>query len=304
MAYDHRRVDALRLGLAAAAEELRGIRTNDPAAIDVMRMLASAHRTLAEEWLPRVQSILDSTAMTLCVRSAVGVADVDQRPAFIEIRDPGWVTPADQNPILGPPVPGSLTFDEVAAQIRTGVLIPMAAPVDANGRAGAHYTSLSFESGGQKIVGEQDLTSNLLKVIDFFSDGLPVGWREHHTLTIYYLSNARVISRAHVLNAYDRDDGPETVPGQTKAAFVSGYMAVVNETSTAEVSFPIGPDIQDPTQGFAISQSLSSYSGRFYPDSPPDFQPVVVERPNVGAPTWTFTRSNGSLVEGWGTWGS
>ena len=163
-------------------------------------------------------------------------------------------------------MPGSLTFDEVAAQIQSGVLIPMTAPMDANGRAGAHYTSLSFAPDGQKTVGEQDLTSNLLKVIDFFSDGLPVGWRESQTLTIYYLSNARVISRTHVLNAYDRDEGPDTVPGQTKGAFVSGYMAVVKEATTAEVGISIGPDIQDPTQGFAISQSLSSYSGTFYPD--------------------------------------
>ena len=80
------------------------------------------------------------------------------------------------------------------------------------------------------------MTSNLLKVIDFFSDGLPIGWREHRTLTITYLPKVRVTNSVHVLTAYDRDDGPETLVEQTTEAVVSGYMVVADDSSTAEVS--------------------------------------------------------------------
>ena len=56
----------------------------------------------------------------------------------------------------------------------SGSMVPMAAPIDAHGRAGARYDSLSFAPTVKPVlVDVQDVTSNFLKVIDFFSDGLP-----------------------------------------------------------------------------------------------------------------------------------
>ncbi len=304
MAFDRARLDSLRGGIVAAVDELRGIRSDDDAAADAMRVISGACRTLGDVWLPRVQGILDSTAMTSCRRAAIGVADISQRPALTYVRDPGWAMSADSPGAYGPQVPGRLSFDEVLSGVRSGTLVPMAAPVDAQGRAGAHYTSIAFASGAGKPVGHADVTPNLLKVLEFLSDGLPIGWREHKTLTITYLSNVRVTSSVHVLSAFDRDEGPETLVDQTQEAIVSGYMIVLVDTATAEVSASIGPDTQDPTQNAElISETSSSYTGMFYPDSPPDFQPITHQARFVGAPEWTFTKSNGPMVEGWGTWG-
>ncbi len=304
MAFDRTRLASLRAGIGAAVDELRGIRSDDAAATDAMRTISGACRTLGDVWLPRVQDILDSTAMTSCRRSAIGVADVSQRPGLTYVFDPGWEMSADSPGAYGPQVPRRLSFDEVLSRVESGTLVPMAAPLDAHGRAGAHYTSIAFASGAGTPVGHADVTSNLLKVLDFISDGLPIGWRENKTLTITYLSNVRVTSSVHVLSAYDRDEGPETLFDQTQEAIMSGYMIALVDTATAEVSASIGPDTQDPTQNAElISETSSSYTGMFYPDLPPAFQPITHEARFVGEPEWTFTKSNGPMVEGWGTWG-
>jgi hypothetical protein len=198
---------------------------------------------------------------------------------------------------------GCRSFAEVIAGIRSGAMTPMKAPLDAEGRAGAHYTSLTFAAGRPLVVGTEDLTSNLAKVIDFLSDGSPIGWREHQELTIYYLSNARVTSAVHVLNAYDRDQGPETLLDRTTEATVSGYMVIRAESGRAELNVPIGPGKQDDTQSFvAISSSSSGLSGMFFPDEPPEFEPVPPGDRYVNKDTWTFTRSASPMVDGWGTW--
>lgn len=304
MAFDHTRLDSLRAGIGAAVDELRSIRSDDAATADAMRSLSGTCRTLGDVWLPRVQDILSSTAMTSCRRSPIGVADISQRPAFTYVRDPGWEPTTDRSGVYGPQVPRRMSFDEVLSRVESGTLVPMAAPLDAQGRAGAHYTSIAFASGADEPVGHADVTSNLLKVLAFFSDGLPVGWRQNKTLTITYLSNVRVTSSVHVLSAFDRDEGPETLLDQTQEAIMSGYMIVQADTSTAEVSVSIGPDVQDPTQNAQlISETSSSYTGMFYPESPPDFQPITHEPRFVGKSEWTFTTSSAPMVDGWGTWG-
>jgi hypothetical protein len=304
MAFNRARLDSLRAGIAAAVDELRGIRSDDDAATDAMRTISGACRTLGDVWLPRVQDILNSTAMTSCRRSAVGVADISQRLTLTYVPDPGWDQAADSPGVFGPQLPRVLSFDEVMSRIESGTLIPMAAPMDAQGRAGAHYTSIAFAPGADTPVGQADVTSNLLKALDFLSDGLAIGWREHKTLTVSYLTNVRVTSSVHVLSAYDRDEGPETLVDQTQEAIMSGYMIVMSDTGTAEVSVSIGPDTQDPTQSAElISETSTSYTGMFYPDSPPDFQPITHEPRFVGTPEWTFTKSSAPMVEGWGTWG-
>ena len=143
----------------------------------------------------------------------------------------------------------------------------------------------------------------MLKFLNFLSDGLPVGWREHHTLTVYYLTDARITSAVHVLSAYDRDDGPETLLELTSEAVASGYMVIRTDASIAEVSLGIGPGEQDPTQGFTIaSQETSSYSGMFFPDTAPEFE-AVDQTPRYQSPDlWTFTKSSAPMVDHWGTW--
>jgi hypothetical protein len=180
----------------------------------------------------------------------------------------------------------------------------MVGPIDANGRALAHYTSLTFEPGAPFVLGQIDLRSNLDKLVDFFSDGLPLGMHTHKTLTIYYLTNARVISNVHTLTAYDRDEGPETDRERQTEATVSGYMVMEDESSVAEVVLPLGPEGSDPTEGQRIfSQQSSGYSGIFYPDEAAVFQPSSHEPRFVNPDTWTFTTSAAPVAAGWGTWG-
>ena len=182
--FDRARLGALRLGIGAALDELHSIRCDDSAAADVMRDLRLATQTLGELWLPRVQDVLNSKAMISCVRktSADG-ADVAEAPGYKTPRDGAMETIEDLWPMLGPPAPHhNRTFGEVVADVESRAMLPMTAPLDANGRAGARYDSLSFAPTAKPVlVGNKDLTSNFLKVVDFFSDGLPIGWRETQT---------------------------------------------------------------------------------------------------------------------------
>ncbi len=303
LAFDRGRVDSLRTALGMALGELRGIRSREPEAADTLRVLGNACRTLDEIWLPRVVDVLSSTAMTKCTRSAPGVVDIAQASVGAAALHPGWETATDLTPVYGPSAHQTRSFDEVRADIRSGALRPMAAPLDAHGRAGARYTSLAFAPGAQREVGHADLTSGALKFIDFMSDGLPVGWSEHRTLTIYYLTDVRVTQSVRVLNAYRRDQGPETLPGLTTEAVISGYMVIASTTTTGDVTMVIGPGEQDPTANFALaSQSIESYSGAFYPDASPDFQPITDEPRFVNQTKWTFSKAPAPPGEGEGTW--
>ena len=148
-----------------------------------------------------------------------------------------------------------------------------------------------------------DLTSDALKFIDFISDGLPVGWRENDTLTLYYLTDVRVTQVVRVLNAYPRDQGPETLPQLNTEAVTSGYMLIKSRSSTGEVTLGIGPGEQDPTASIVLaSQSTASYSGAFYPDTPPEFQPITGEQRFVNQTQWTLSQAPAPPVDGEGTW--
>jgi hypothetical protein len=300
LAFDRGRLDLLRVGIGAALDDLRQIHCGDAGAADAMTIIRGACRTLGELCLPRVHDILSSKALTSYRRSAIDRNDAYQL-AYANVRERGWEVTTD--PVFGPPWSGHRSFDEVLADVRSGELVPMTAPLDANGRAGAHYTSLTFAAERTDVVDTRDTTSNLMKILDFFSDGSPVGWREHHTMTIYYLTNARITSSVHVLTAYDRDEGPETLLDRTTEANVSGYMIIAAESGRAEVNVGIGPGVQDDTQSFPLlSQSSSSYSGVFYPDEPPEFQPISHEARFVNPDRWTFTKSSAPMADRWGTW--
>ena len=302
LAFDRARVEQLRISLTAALDDLQRIRSDNGAAGDAMRSIRSACRTLSDSCLPRVQAVLSSDAMTWYRESTAGGIDAAQS-RYSTAHDRSWETAVD--PFLGPEwiPPGCRTYAQVLTDIRSGAMIPMSTPIDAHGRAGAHYTSLTFAPDLPVRVGSEDLTSNLAKVLDFLSDGSPIGWREHEKLTIYYLSSARVTSAVHVLTAYDRDLGPETQLDRTTEATVSGYMVIREESGKAELNVGIGPGVQDPTQSFvAISASSSGYSGMFFPDEPPDFEPIPPGDRYVSKDKWTFTRSASPMVDGWGTW--
>jgi hypothetical protein len=303
LAFDRSRLDALRAALGAALDDLNRIRSDDAAAADVMRALAAARRTLSDVWLPRVHDVLDSTSMTSCTRSASSVADTSQARLYSATHYGGWEVMNDPLPVYGPPAPVLRTFDEVLADVRSGVLVPMAAPLDAEGRAGGHYTALAFADPHALVLDTKDVTPDILKVMDFFSDGLPIGWREQHTLTIYHLANARVTSSTHVLTTVDRDDGPEALLDLTTEATVSGYLIIASRSTEAEVSVQIGTGDDTQSQDI-LSESSSSYEGMFYPDALPDFQPIGKEARYVSPERWTFTKSAAPMTEGWGTWGS
>lgn len=307
LAFDRARVDALRLGIRAALHDLHHIRCDDSAAGDVMRDLRLATQTLGELWLPRVQDVLNSKAMISCVRTtSTNGGDVAEAPGYKTPRDGTMETIEDLWPILGSPEPHhNRTFAEVVAGVESKAMLPMTAPLDANGRAGARYESFSFAPTAKPVlVGTKDLTSNFLKTLDFLSDGLPIGWRETQTLSIYYLADARVTSAVHVLTAYDRDDGPETMLDMTTQATVSGYLVIRSDESVGELSRAIGPEEDDDnTKAVALaSQASSSYSGMFFPDQMPVLQPIPAG-PRVESPDmWTFTTSASPMVDEWGTW--
>ncbi len=290
LAYDRARLDALRIAIEAARDDLHRIRSDDSAAAEAIRIVRNSCRTLGDIHLPRVQAVLNSEAMTSGPR--------------VKLDGTGWVFATDPQPVYGPQLPGARSFDEVLSGIRCGELVPLAAPIDANGRAGSLYTSIALAPGNHRPVGQQDLTSDALKLLNFLSDGLPVGWRETQTLTISYLTNARVTKSVHVLTAYDRDSGPDTLIDETEEATMSGYLVIHQASATGEVSVSIGPGEQDDTLSYPIiSESSTRYSGVFYPDYAPDFQPLTGEARFVNPDRWTFTTSSAPMVDGWGTWG-
>ena len=64
LAYDRERVTFLRSQLAAAADELRSFRTDDPVATDALRSMATIRNGIDVVWLPLLTRILDNTALT------------------------------------------------------------------------------------------------------------------------------------------------------------------------------------------------------------------------------------------------
>ena len=304
LAFDRARLDALRLGTGAALDDLHLIRCDDPAAAEVMRDLRLATQTLGELWLPRIQDVVNSKAMISCVRrkNADG-SDVAEAPGYASL--PGGMETID-DPLPGPPAGHPIrTLDEVMSDLRSGAMLPMTAPVDANGRAGHRYDSLAFApTVNPVLVGVKDLTPDLLKVIDFFSDALPIGWRETKTLSIYYLADARVTSSVHRLTAYVADDGPEAILALTTQATVSGYLIIRSDESVAEVTLKIGAEgDEDSTKAVVIAkQASSSYAGMFFPDEMPDLQPLSPGPRVESQDMWTFTTSASPMVDEWGMW--
>ena len=314
LAFDPARLDGLRIALGTALDDLDRARCNDAAAAEAMRTIRAASQLLADVWLPRIRGVLDSKSMSeptrTKLRDEIGKPVTYPNgpgPTWQLTLDPGGRQPrgaVDHVEMVGPRLPGSRSFGEVLAAIMSGDLAPMAAPLDANGRAGARYTSIAFASASETEVGHTDLTSSTLKFMDIASDGLPIGWRETKGMTIFYLKNARAVSTVHLLTAYDRNVGPDTLPELTTEAAVSGYLVVKQDSSTAEVNVQIGSGPQDVTETYPIiSQSSSAYNGVFYPDTPAEFEPISHEPRFVAPTTWTFTTSASPMVDGWGTWG-
>lgn len=64
LAYDPERLSFLKRQLLAAVEELRAIRSSDPAAIDGLRSVATIRNEIDQVWLPLVTRILENTSLT------------------------------------------------------------------------------------------------------------------------------------------------------------------------------------------------------------------------------------------------
>ena len=158
-------IDRVRTALDAALEDLHLIRSDDVHAAEAMRCVRSASRTLGDTCIPRVHDILTSTAMTWYKRAGAA-CDNATEAALVTARERRWEMVNDPLSGLGPPSPACRTFDEVLHQMRSGTLTAMSAPIDANGRALAHYTSLTFEPGTLFVLGQIDLRSNLDKLVD------------------------------------------------------------------------------------------------------------------------------------------
>ena len=212
----------------------------------------------------------------------------------------------DPWPMLGPPAPHRIrTFDEVLSDIGSGAMLPMTAPVDANGRAGHRYDSLAFAPTVKPVLLDaRDMTPDLLKVIDFFSDGSAHRMARDETLSIYYLADARVTSSVHRLTAYDRDDGPETLLDLTTQATVSGYLIIRSDESVAEVTMKIGLDgDEDATKNVVLAEQASRlYSACSFPTRCRIFNRFLRDRAFESPDMWTFTTSASPMVDEWGTW--
>ncbi len=305
LSFDRARLDALRLALGASLEELRAIRCTDGAAVDVMRSLAAARRTI-EDWMPRVNAVLNSTAMTSCTRSPLGVADLSQSQAakYARLYNHGREVITDPLPVPGPLAPfHQRNMEEVLAAIESGELLPMRPPMDANGRANAAYESYAYAPTSPPIeVGRIDLTSTPAKFADFWSDGLPVGWKHTETLIVYRLVDARATTAMHRLTAFDRDGGPESVPALITAATTSGYLVVRVVTEDAEITHEM-EEGGDKTAHFELArQHNEAYSGAYFPDSQPMFEPVPDGQRYESPDEWTFTTSASPMKDEWGTW--
>lgn len=305
LAFDRTRLEALRMALEDALDDLRGIRSDDIEAAEVMRSVRRACRTLGDLHLSRVHDVLTSDVMTSYRPNGIDVEALAREQPYSTAHDRSW-EPVDpryaSSWFAGPTVP---TVDDVLARVHTGELVPMAAPLDADGRANAHFTSLAIAAPRAVSIGTVDQTSNLSKVLDFVSDGLPVGWHEHEELQVLYIPDARVTRSVHTLTTVDPHSGlPETLDDLTTQAVVPGFLILETGAATLDVSLGIGPDIQDPTQSWAlITQSAQSYSGVFYPLATPDFEPLADEPRVESPPIWTFTTSSAPVGDGWGTWG-
>ena len=100
---------------------------------------------------------------------------------------------------------------------------------------------------------------------------------------------------------------PALGAGQARS-FSSGgsepiYLVIRTDESVGNIDVGIGPGDQDPTQSVTIaSQSGSSYSGMFFPDTTPAFHAVDPSPRFESSDLWTFTKSAAPMADGWGTW--
>jgi hypothetical protein len=211
---------------------------------------------------------------------------------------------ADPLAVLGPPAPShDWKFDEVLAAVESGSLRAMNAPMDAHGRAGVPYESLSFAPRSPpEEVGRIDTTSDAAKFADFWSDGLAVGFRHSETMIVVRVDNVRLTKRVHRLTAFDRDDGPETMEGLTTEATTSGFLIITQVVERGELTHAISEDGDDTADFEIATQDSSAFSGAYYPDSDPIFE-AVPDGPRYESPDrWTFTTSASPMKDDWGTW--
>jgi len=93
LAYDPTRLAFLRRVMAATVDELCAVQCSDPGAVAAMRRVRTIRLDLAETWLPLVDRILSSPAMTSSARRDAGIRDLAGSLTFVMAEGYGTIAP-------------------------------------------------------------------------------------------------------------------------------------------------------------------------------------------------------------------
>jgi hypothetical protein len=209
--------------------------------------------------------------------------------------------PVPASVVEAAPEPWTRTFDDVTTAIRCGELVPLIMPMDAHHPEQNQITTVEIAPGTTTLIGNRDVTSNWLKTLDYASDVSWVGWREHHELSVYYLSDVVVTATIWVVDPKTH----EVLRSEKSQTTTSGFIAVRDKDRTIEANPPGGGDVSsDPNASPSIPLDHEHvYSGTFYPDTAPRFEPLPPDA-TTSTPTWKFMSKRLPLTEAWGTWGT
>lgn len=307
MAYDRARLDSLRVAMAAALDELSRMRCDDGAAADAMRRIDEARRLLGDRCLPRLRDLLESDPLSSAGASWLNSCAFRQTTYSQLVRLHHWELaqdPLDDDaatpPDVPPEEPWTRSFNDVTTAIKCGELTPMILPTDPSHPIRSQITTVELAPGSIRHIGSRDVTSNWLKLADYASDVAWFGWREHHELSAYYLSDVVVTATVWVVDPVTR----QRCRHQQTQAVTSGFILVRDEDRTVELNPPIGGGAHtDPTATPSIPLDHEHvYKGAFYPDTAPHFEPLPSGAAVRNEPTWKFTSKKLPFEEEWGTW--
>lgn len=309
MAYDRARLDTLRIAMTTALDELSRMRSDDVAAADALRRIGEARRLIGDRCLPRIRDLLETDPLSSGGASWLNSCSFRQSPYSQLVRLHHWELAPDplDGPVAAPVVdpadkPWTRSFDDVTEAIKCGELTPLIMPTAANHPERNQITTLAIAPATTKLIGSRDVTSNWLKALDYASDVSWFGWREHDELSVYYLSDVVVTATIWVVDPKTH----QVLRTETSQTTTSGFLAVREEDRTVEVNPPIGGSANiDPTATPSIPMDHDhDYSGTFYPDTAPRFEPLPSGAAVKNTAKWKFTSKKVPLTESWGAWGT
>ena len=306
MAYDRARLDQLRVGLNGALDDLQAMRCDDSDATGAMRAVREACRMIGDRCLPRVRDVLSADPLATPTGSSATSCQFRSSPFFELTHDLHWdfaEDPLDRDdaalatplPYTAATKPWNRTKDEVMSAIACGELTPLAMPKDPHRAGGDQLTKLDVAPVSMSLISEQNVTSSFHRFIDFWSDGLPFGYRNHTEKYVYYVNSAVVTATVQV---FDPRTG-EQYPDQVSQAMVSGYIVVRDHTvrTEANIGNHFDEDNDDPTISLSVPlEQEHDYRGAFYPDAPVEFTPVADPAPDTD-PAWRFVQSDQPIVD-------